>query len=260
MRLPSEDELYVQYARRGSPMSWAVEAALRSDARQDIQYLWKALEHMNSDGLRDDRTWTMVAHERGLREQGGFDLIAGVAVVGSTAWAGPIIGAAVVFPRDVTLPGIHRILNLAPALRPSLGQQIRSAAIACTVGHTTAKEIDESGLPAARRLAMRRAVEGLRPTPDALIVNGVELPEWTHRQVSVVRGELVSVSVAGAMLVAKLARDAYMSRLHDAYPNYGFEVHAGYGVRTHREALREYGSTPEHRRSFIPVRKIISGR
>jgi ribonuclease HII len=179
--------------------------------------------------------------------------VAGLDEVGRGAWAGPLMAAAVVLDPVRVPRGIADSKTLAPARRTALAEEIGAVAIV-GLGAVEPAEIDAMGLTAANDLAMVRALAALPLLPDAALVDGRRVPEGLAvRAEAVTRGDALSLSIAAASIVAKVARDATMARLAADFPGYGWEGSKGYGTARHLDALTRLGPTPHHRRSFRPV-------
>lgn len=186
--------------------------------------------------------------------------VAGVDEVGCGPLAGPVVAGAVILE-----PGRARAwwselrdskMLLADA-RERLAAEIRDDC-AWGVGSVSHEIIDAIGLTAARKLAMRQAVEALPRRPDMLLIDAVSLPEYRHR--AIIHGDALVASIAAASIVAKVARDAVMAEYHPVYPAYGFDRNAGYATPEHKRALDEYGPCAIHRRLFAPVRAALAAR
>jgi ribonuclease HII len=187
--------------------------------------------------------------------QAGYAVVAGLDEAGRGALAGPVAVAAVVLPNDPRLSrrlgAVRDSKQLTAGQRESLAPLIRAHAHAWGIGAATAAEIDWLGIVPATRLAAARALEGLAVFPEFLVTDfRLELPELDTPQVSLVRGDQQSMSIAAASILAKTWRDACMCDLDMEYQKYGFARHKGYGTSLHRRALRRAGPSPVHRRSF----------
>lgn len=191
--------------------------------------------------------------------QAGFDLVAGVDEVGRGSWAGPIVAAAVILPAHglltgSSLAGLADSKQMPPQDRLRSFVQILSVAVDIGIGWCSHHVIDEVGIGVANRRAMLRAVEHLRTGPNALLIDHVRLPEALLTQVSITKGDSLSLSIAAASVVAKVMRDRWMITCSKRYPEFGFDRHKGYGTQLHREAILRAGLSPIHRRSFAPCR------
>ena len=190
--------------------------------------------------------------------QQGLRRVAGLDEVGRGPWAGPVYAAAVVLPdapeRLNALSEVRDSKRLSARRRERLAGEIQAIALAVSVGRAEVDEIDDIGIVPATRLAMRRALADLSDAPHALILDALLLPQIPLPQRAFPRADALSLSVAAASIVAKVARDHWMVETADvAFPGYGFAQHKGYGTRRHREALDRLGVCPLHRRSFRPI-------
>jgi ribonuclease HII len=194
----------------------------------------------------------MAAVERCLSER-GYRWIAGVDEVGRGCLAGPVVAAAVILPPDFRWPGIDDSKQLDDEQRRRLARVVRREAVAYWVASASAVEIDAGNIAKACHSAMRRALAGLDPHPQIVLVDGYAIERCAYPQVPLVKGDARSISIAAASIVAKVCRDDLMLRLSRAYPAYAFDRHKGYGVTEHREALARFGPCPEHRLTFRGV-------
>jgi ribonuclease HII len=191
------------------------------------------------------------AHGRGHR------CVAGVDEAGRGPLAGPVVAAAVILdPRDIPA-GLADSKTLGIARRVALAAEIRARA-RFAIGQASVDEIDRLNILQASHLAMRRALAALDPAPDLALIDGNRMPgDLRCPAETLVRGDATCLSIAAASIVAKVARDAIMADLALHFPVYGWETNAGYPVPTHLGALKRWGPTPHHRRSFAPVRNIL---
>lgn len=227
----------------------------------------------------------------GLEEEGyasGFARIAGLDEVGRGPLAGPVVAAAVVFPRGVSHSEIKDSKLLTPHKRERLAPWIREHAAAWAVGVVGPGEIDRINILNASLLAMAYAIKQLEPMPDYLLIDGshqipleflvegnrheaqpradqppaetVLTPHAFPHQRAIIRGDQLCLSIAAASILAKVARDRMMADYDEIYPQYGFAQHKGYGSPSHLAALRDHGPSPIHRRSFRPVRELAVSR
>lgn len=186
--------------------------------------------------------------------------VVGVDEVGRGPLAGDVVAAAVVLAGDAAIPGLDDSKRLSATRRERLAAQLWQAGIPIAVGRATPAEIDALNILQASLLAMRRAVDALAIKPDLVLVDGHHLPDWDWRACAVVRGDSRVPEIAAASIIAKVTRDREMDALHGRWPHYGFDRHRGYPTAAHLEALRRLGPTPEHRRSFAPVRALLEDR
>ncbi len=197
--------------------------------------------------------------ERNLH-RAGLTLIAGVDEVGRGALAGPVMAGAVILPPALDpaaqwLDGIDDSKKLTPQQRERADKDIRKHALAVSIGAAGPEEIDQHGIVAATRLAMVRAVDGLDPKPQHLLVDYLTLDESGLPVTPVTRGDGISHSIAAAAIAAKVERDRLMSDMDARWPGYDFHKHKGYASLFHRQQLQRLGPTPIHRHTFAPVRR-----
>jgi ribonuclease HII len=179
--------------------------------------------------------------------------IAGIDEAGRGCLFGPVWAAAVILDPGRPIRGIDDSKQLSAEDRERAYEQILAKAAAWASAEASAREIDQLNIHQAARLAMRRALERLRPQPDYLLVDAMTI-ETLLPQRPLIHGDALSRSIAAASIVAKVERDRSMSEWDARYPEYGFARHKGYGTAEHLQALEEYGPTPEHRMSYGPVR------
>lgn len=209
----------------------------------------------------------------------GFKCVAGLDEVGRGPWAGPVVAAAVVIPRGLTHPEIKDSKLLTAGKREELAGWIKEKAVSWGLGIVGPEEIDRINILQASLLAMAQALRELQPVPDYLLIDGPhEIPlEYLKDEVgrvkdeggggfisafpvqrAIKKGDQLSISIAAASIVAKMARDRMMVDYDKLYPEYGFGRHKGYGSSVHLAALSRYGVSPIHRRSFRPVRECMA--
>jgi ribonuclease HII len=199
----------------------------------------------------------------------GFHSIAGIDEVGRGPLAGPVVAAAVVLPQNFNGDGIRDSKLLTALQRERLAAIIKAKAISWGLGVVNVQEIDRFNILRATLMAMARACRALAPAPDHILIDGkqtipasfLRLPRSSYlpalRQTALIKGDRICLSIAAASIIAKVARDRMMIELDATYPQYGFAVHKGYGSAAHLAALRRYGPSPAHRRSFAQVRELF---
>lgn len=183
--------------------------------------------------------------------------IAGVDEAGRGPLAGPVVAAAVILNPNYPIAGLADSKTLSEARRNSLAVLIRTHALAFALGQASVEEIDRLNILHATMLAMQRAVSGLAVTPTLALIDGNRAPDLAVPVRTEVRGDARFQEISAASILAKVARDALMRELDQHYPQYGFAVHKGYPTPAHQRALGQFGATPEHRRSFSPVRRVL---
>jgi len=185
--------------------------------------------------------------------------VAGVDEVGRGPLAGDVVAAAVILDPECPIAGLRDSKKLSEKRREELAARIREHAIAWSITRASVAEIDQLNILQASLLAMKRAVEALARQPGYVLVDGNRLPVWQYASEPVVKGDDRVPAIAAASILAKVQRDNELKALEEVYPGYGFARHKGYPTAAHLAALKELGVTPVHRRSFGPVRDILSG-
>lgn len=191
----------------------------------------------------------------------GFLAVAGLDEAGRGAWAGPVCAGVVVLPpgqRDICarLAGVRDSKQMTPQQRERWSAVIRAEAAGWGVGFASAAEIDALGILPATRMAMQRALAQLPSPPQHLLLDALRLPGVHLPQTALIKGDMRSLSIAAASVLAKTARDAQMQASEALYPGYGFAAHKGYGTAQHADALLRLGACPLHRRSYAPVMRV----
>ena len=183
--------------------------------------------------------------------------IAGVDEAGRGPLAGPVVAAAVVLDPRRPIDGLRDSKQLTAARRRELAVMIRASALAYAVAQASVAEIDRLNILQASLLAMRRAIEALKPAADLVLVDGNRLPMIAISARAIVGGDAIEPAISAASILAKTHRDALMLRLHARYPQYGFARHFGYPTPQHLALLNELGPCAVHRRTFAPVRVLL---
>lgn len=188
-----------------------------------------------------------------LRE--GYRFIAGVDEVGRGALAGPVVAAAVILNLKDMPKGINDSKQLTRRQRERLTDEIQQKALAFSLAQVEPDEIDKINILRASLAAMFGAVKLLNPPSDYVLIDGNQrISQLSCSQQTVIKGDSLSVSIAAASIIAKVARDKLMAEYDEKYPGYGFATHVGYATRTHQEALTKFGPSPIHRLTFHGVR------
>ena len=180
-----------------------------------------------------------------------IQVICGVDEAGRGPLAGPVCAAAVILPKDLELPGLTDSKKLTDKKRRELFPLIQEHAIAYGIGMATEQEIDEINILQATFLAMQRALDQLSVKPDLALIDGNREKDFGVPVKTVVKGDSLSANIAAASILAKVTRDNLMTELAETYPQYGFEIHKGYGTKAHYAALTEHGPSPIHRMTFL---------
>ncbi|OIR03189.1 ribonuclease HII [mine drainage metagenome] len=187
----------------------------------------------------------------------GVLLICGVDEAGRGPLAGPVSAAAVILDETRPIEGLADSKKLSEKQRDRLAPIIRERALAWAVAYAEVGEIDQLNILQATLLAMRRAVLALPMQPQHVLVDGLYCPQTGIPSQAIVKGDSTVAAISAASILAKTARDELMLRLHEQYPQYGFDGHKGYPTAAHLAALREHGVSEVHRRSFRPVREAL---
>ena len=180
-----------------------------------------------------------------------YPTLCGVDEAGRGPLAGDVFAAAVVFEPNVVIEGINDSKKLTAKKREKLFDEIIKKAKAYSIQIATVEEIEEINILNSAMLAMKRAVEDLNIEPDLVLVDGNKSPELSVKTIPVVKGDATSQSIAAASILAKVARDRYMLKMAEKYPQYQFEKHKGYGTKLHYQMLDEFGECEIHRHSFL---------
>lgn len=183
-------------------------------------------------------------------------VIAGIDEAGRGPLAGPVVAAAVILPKDITIDDVNDSKQLSESRREKLYEQVICNASSIGVGIVDAGIIDRINILQATRKAMLEAVESLKTTPDLLLIDGITTIESSIKQKTIKKGDCLSAAIAAASIVAKVTRDRIMREYDLLYPEYRFAQHKGYGSRLHLEMLRKHGSSPIHRMTFRGVKKV----
>lgn len=186
-------------------------------------------------------------------------LIAGVDEVGRGPLVGDVVTAAVILDPSNPIEGLNDSKKLSEKKRVALAQEIREKALYWNIGRASPAEIDNLNILHATMLAMVRAVDGLQVTPDFVRVDGNRLPDWNYPSEAIVKGDGLHQEISAASIIAKVERDNDMLALHEAYPQYNFAGHKGYPTKAHFAALAEFGVLGCYRKSFKPVKAMLTG-
>ncbi|MGI6119709.1 MAG: ribonuclease HII [Desulfosporosinus sp.] len=233
-------------------------SACLEDPRQGVKQLAVRLrKSQRAQAMDEARIQQMLVEEKKLWQQ-GFLLLAGIDEAGRGPLAGPVVAAACILPVQFDLPGLNDSKMLTECKREKLYAQIQEQAIDYALGSAESAEIDALNIFQATRLAMKRAIEGLKVLPHYLMIDALNLPAVKFLQLSLVGGDKISATIAAASILAKVTRDRLMVELDTLYPDYGFSKNKGYGTREHMQALRQLGPCPLHRRSFAPVKQLFA--
>ena len=226
-------------------------AELEKDPRVGVQKLIVSYRKKQAKLLAKKEAFLeRFSYEKQFWQKG--ELVAGVDEVGRGPLAGPVVTAAVIIDHNFDLLEVNDSKKLSPEKRLQLYPKILSEAVSVGIGVKSAAVIDQINIYEADRQAMAQAVKALDVKPDALLVDAMNVP-IDIPQIELIKGDAKSNSIAAASIVAKVFRDKLMDDYDKIYPQYGFPRNAGYGTKEHVEALKKYGPTPIHRKTFAPV-------
>ncbi|MGO0882683.1 ribonuclease HII [Clostridioides difficile] len=224
---------------------------LRVDERKSVQSLAiklaKKLDNIRKEAERLE-TINMFENEGYDR---GYLYIGGIDEAGRGPLAGPVVASIVVFKKNTKIEGVNDSKKLSEAKRDELFDIIKKEALDYGIGIVNNEEIDEFNILNATYMAMKKAINCLKKTPDYLLVDAATIPGIDIVQNPIVKGDSKSISIAAASILAKVTRDSIMYQYDRIYPQYGFKSHKGYGTKEHYEAIEKHGITPIHRKSFL---------
>lgn len=223
----------------------AYESDERSGVIKLVEQAKKRLQKLEEERKR---IWKLQEYER---KYGQYTYICGIDEVGRGPLAGPVVAGAVILPKDCDILYINDSKKLTAAKREELYDEIMEKAVAAGIGMVSPQRIDEINILQATYEAMREAISKLEPAPDILLNDAVTIPEVTIPQVPIIKGDAKSISIGAASIIAKVTRDRLMVEYDQILPEYGFASNKGYGSAEHIAALKKYGPSQIHRRSFI---------
>ncbi|MBO4264938.1 MAG: ribonuclease HII [Clostridia bacterium] len=195
----------------------------------------------------NELSWT---YEEELSQK-GYVRICGTDEAGRGPLVGPVVAGAVILPVGCMIEGLNDSKKLSEKKREKLFDEIIEKAVAFGIGMATNEEIDEINILNASMLAMRRAVANIDPSPDFILIDGNVSRGFDIPNMTLVKGDAKSPSIAAASILAKVTRDRMLIELDKLHPEYGFAAHKGYPTKAHMEAVKKYGVLPEYRRSFL---------
>ncbi len=189
-------------------------------------------------------------YEKGLKAK-GYNLIAGVDEAGRGPLAGPVYAAAVILKEGAVIDGINDSKKLTEKKREELFDKIIENSVSYAISSVDEKIIDEVNILNATHIAMNDAVNKLSQKADFVLIDGNSIKNMKTPHETVVKGDAKSISIAAASILAKVARDRYITEMAEIYPEYGFQKHKGYGTKAHNDAILKYGPSPIHRKTFL---------
>jgi ribonuclease HII len=219
-----------------------------SDKAGIIKLVEKYRKQLDMLQAERERVENMLAFEK---EYSMYSNICGIDEAGRGPLAGPVVAAAVILPKDARLLYVNDSKQLSEKKREELYDVIMREAVSVGVGIASPERIDEINILQADYEAMRDAVSQLTPQPELLLNDAVIIPQLTMKQISIIKGDAKSLSIASASIIAKVTRDRLMYEYDKMYPEYGFASNKGYGSKTHIAVIKEHGACPIHRKTFI---------
>ncbi|MGM0522568.1 MAG: ribonuclease HII [Bacillota bacterium] len=226
---------------------------LEQDERKGVQDLLTRYYKNEQKQAQLEKDYQLKFKYEQVARKESYQWIAGVDEVGRGPLAGPVVAAAVILPETCDLIGLTDSKQLSESKREYFYQAIQREALAIGIGIVSPEVIDAINILEASKQAMLEAIQSLEVTPDYLLLDAIELNIAIPQQ-SLIKGDMKSISIAAASVIAKVTRDRLMSRYDKQYPGYDFFSNQGYGTKKHLEGLKKHGVTPIHRRSFAPVR------
>lgn len=230
---------------------------LLADTRVGVRAVVKKRQkQLVTEKEEEDRLEKMLTYERQFYKQ-GITYIAGIDEVGRGPLAGPVVAAAVILPKNCKIVHLNDSKQIPKAHHEEIYSAIYERALAIGIGQIEPITIDRVNIYEATKLAMLSAVAQLDIEPQHLLIDAMTL-DLSTSQTSIIHGDARSLSIAAASIVAKVTRDRLMKEYDALYPQYDFEHNVGYGTAKHLSALAEYGITPIHRKSFEPIKSMLS--
>ena len=235
-----------------------VWADLAQDERAGVQAaIKKRQKELEKEAAEDARLEAMLSYEKALYEN-GVEFIAGIDEVGRGPLAGPVVAAAVILPKGCKIRHLNDSKKIPKSKHESIYQEVMERAVAVGLGVKDAAVIDQVNIYEATKLAMLEALGKLSQEPEHLLIDAMKL-DTKIPQTSIIKGDANSLSIAAASIVAKLTRDKMMADYDKEFSGYGFAKNAGYGTSEHLEGLNQLGITPIHRKSFEPIKSMVTG-
>jgi ribonuclease HII len=240
-----------EFLRDKEKVSDQLLAAMKKDSRIGIQNLLKKYyKKQEAYRRKKEKAEKLLQYERKLWAQ-GYTYLGGIDEAGRGPLAGPVVAACVILPKELIIPQVDDSKKLTAAKREELFNQINNNAVAIGIGIIENSKIDLINIYNATKEAMEQAVTACKEKPDYLMLDAMRLQSVSVPQLSLIKGDSISQSIAAASIVAKVTRDRIMESFSRLYPSYGFEKHKGYGTEEHIKAIHKYGLSPIHRKSFL---------
>ncbi|MGE4589359.1 MAG: ribonuclease HII [Acidaminococcaceae bacterium] len=233
-------------------------AVIANDERLGVQKLFAAYERKITAAVKEkERFGKMLAYEKAYWEQ-GIKNVAGVDEAGRGPLAGPLVVASVILPEDIFISGLNDSKQLSAKVRERLFDEVCQKAISIVVNIVAVAEIDKYNIYQATKLSMERVIMHLKPKPAVALIDAMPVESDDVKTVPLIHGDALSSSIAAASIIAKVTRDRIMFDLDKEYPEYDFASNKGYGSQKHMEAIKKYGATLWHRRSYEPIKSLAA--
>ena len=217
----------------------------RAGVQKEVGKALRKLQLLEEEYKRTEALWEYE------REYSSYSAICGIDEVGRGPLAGPVVAGAVILPKNCDILYINDSKKLSEKKREELYEEIMEKAISVGLGYASSERIDEINILQATYEAMREAISNLSVLPDILLNDAVTIPGIECKQVPIIKGDAKSISIGAASIVAKVTRDRLMVEYDKVFPEYNFASNKGYGSAIHIEALKKYGPSPIHRKTFI---------
>ena len=224
---------------------------LNEDSRKSVQNIAKSLSKKLDKIKKEEERLEFINTFENEGYANGYLYIGGVDEAGRGPLAGPVVASVVVFEKGTKIPYINDSKKLSEAKREELFDIIKEQALDYGIGIVDNEEIDEYNILNATYMAMKKALNCLKNTPDYLLIDAATIPGIDIHQKPIIKGDSKSISIAAASILAKVTRDNIMYQYDEIFPEYGFKSHKGYGTKEHYEAIEKYGITRIHRKSFL---------
>ena len=231
---------------------------IANDERLGVQKLYAAYERKIEAAIREkERFDKMLAFEKEYWQQ-GIKNVAGVDEAGRGPLAGPLVVASVILPENVFISGLNDSKQLSAKVRDRLYDEVCQKAISIVLNIVSVAEIDQYNIYQATKLSMEKVIAHLNPKPAVTLVDAMPIHAENMKIVSLIHGDALSATIAAASIIAKVTRDRIMLELDKEYPEYDFASNKGYGSQKHMEAIKKYGATLWHRRSYEPIKSLAA--
>lgn len=224
---------------------------LKIDERKSVQSLAVKMAKKLDAIRREEERLEKINEFENEGYKKGYVYIGGIDEAGRGPLAGPVVASVVVFKQGTKIEGINDSKKLSEAKREELFDIIKKEALDYGIGIVNNEEIDEFNILNATYMAMKKALNCLKKSPDYLLIDAATIPGVDIAQNPIIKGDSKSISIAAASILAKVTRDNLMYQYDEMYPEYGFKGHKGYGTKEHYEAIEKHGITPIHRKSFL---------